>query len=159
MYLLDTNIMIEAKNRYYAFDICPGFWAWLKSCHARDVVFSTHAVRDEILRGKDDLTTWIGTLPPTFFINRGAATVPHLTTLAGWASASTQYTSAAKAEFVASADYYLIAQARETGFSVVTHELPSGSKKRIKIPEAAAHLGVRVVSPYEVMRREGAVFA
>ena len=25
-YLLDSNVFIEAKNRYYAFDICPGFW-------------------------------------------------------------------------------------------------------------------------------------
>ena len=28
MYLLDTNVLIEAKNRYYAFDIAPGS-AWL----------------------------------------------------------------------------------------------------------------------------------
>ncbi|PMD04330.1 DUF4411 family protein, partial [Brevibacterium paucivorans] len=26
MYLLDANVLIEAKNRYYAFDIAPGFW-------------------------------------------------------------------------------------------------------------------------------------
>lgn len=25
MYLLDSNVLIEAKNRYYAFDIAPGF--------------------------------------------------------------------------------------------------------------------------------------
>ena len=25
-YLLDANPFIEAKNRYYGFDICPGFW-------------------------------------------------------------------------------------------------------------------------------------
>ena len=28
-YLLDTNIFIESKNRYYGFDIAPGFWEWL----------------------------------------------------------------------------------------------------------------------------------
>ncbi|MBF0147506.1 MAG: DUF4411 family protein [Magnetococcales bacterium] len=28
-YLLDSNVFIEAKNRYYAFDICPGFWEWM----------------------------------------------------------------------------------------------------------------------------------
>lgn len=29
MYLLDTNVFIEAKNRYYAFDLAPGFWEGL----------------------------------------------------------------------------------------------------------------------------------
>ncbi len=29
MYLFDANVFIEAKNRYYAFDICPGFWEWM----------------------------------------------------------------------------------------------------------------------------------
>ena len=25
-YLLDANVFIEAKNRYYGFDFCPAFW-------------------------------------------------------------------------------------------------------------------------------------
>ena len=24
--ILDANAFIEPKNRFYAFDICPGFW-------------------------------------------------------------------------------------------------------------------------------------
>lgn len=28
-YLLDANVFIEAKNRYYGFDFCPAFWNWL----------------------------------------------------------------------------------------------------------------------------------
>lgn len=159
MYLLDSNIMIEAKNRYYAFDICPGFWTWLETCHARGRVFSTVAVRDELLKGKDELTDWTKHRPPGFFINSSAGTAPHLRTLARWAGASTHYTSAAKATFLSSADYYLVAQARETGYALVTHEVSSAAKKRVKIPEAAAQLGVRILSPYEVMRMEGARFS
>lgn len=33
MYLIDSNVLIEAKNRYYAFDIAPGFWTWLEQAH------------------------------------------------------------------------------------------------------------------------------
>ncbi|MGW6225733.1 DUF4411 family protein [Cellulosimicrobium cellulans] len=159
MYLLDSNVMIEAKNRYYGFDICPGFWDWLERSHASTRVFSIHAVRDEIAAGKDDLSDWVARLPPSFFLNRGDDTVPHLSTLAQWAATSTRYTPAAKAEFLAAADYYLVAQARELGFTVVTHEIPSDSKKRIKIPEAANYLGVRIMTPFEVMRLEGARFS
>ncbi|MCG8556092.1 MAG: DUF4411 family protein [Proteobacteria bacterium] len=25
-YVVDSDVFITAKNRYYAFDICPGFW-------------------------------------------------------------------------------------------------------------------------------------
>ncbi|WP_196717580.1 DUF4411 family protein [Actinomyces trachealis] len=26
MYLLDAHVLIDAKNRYYVFDIAPGCW-------------------------------------------------------------------------------------------------------------------------------------
>ncbi|ASC73377.1 hypothetical protein XM38_043420 [Halomicronema hongdechloris C2206] len=42
-YLLDTNIFIQAKNDYYGFDLCPGFWAWLEQQNEANTVF-THEV-------------------------------------------------------------------------------------------------------------------
>ena len=39
-YLLDTNIFIDAKNRYYGFDICPAFWEWLTKLNKSEIVFS-----------------------------------------------------------------------------------------------------------------------
>ena len=30
MYLIDTNILITAKNSYYPFDFCSGFWAFVQ---------------------------------------------------------------------------------------------------------------------------------
>lgn len=58
MYLLDANVLIEAKNRYYAFDIAPGFWNWLRQAHQQALACSIEAVRDELLAGKDDLAEW-----------------------------------------------------------------------------------------------------
>ena len=29
-YALDANVFIEAKNRYYRFNLCPGYWQALK---------------------------------------------------------------------------------------------------------------------------------
>lgn len=52
MFLIDANILIEAKNRYYAFDIAPGFWVWLNQAHQVGVVCSIEAVRDELLEGE-----------------------------------------------------------------------------------------------------------
>lgn len=58
MFLVDSNILIEAKNRYYAFDIAPGFSTWLEYAHQQGSVCSIEAVRDEILEGDDELAEW-----------------------------------------------------------------------------------------------------
>ena len=47
-YLLDANVFIEGKNRYYGFDFCPGFWDWIDAANAAHRVFSIEKVGDEI---------------------------------------------------------------------------------------------------------------
>ena len=58
MYLVDSNVLIEAKNRYYAFDNAPGFWEWLERAHRAGRVFSIEKVEEELLRGDDELAKW-----------------------------------------------------------------------------------------------------
>lgn len=47
-YLVDADVLIQAKNRHYSFDVCPGFWDWLDSAHTYQRVFSVARVRDEL---------------------------------------------------------------------------------------------------------------
>jgi hypothetical protein len=51
-YLLDANTLIQAKNEYYAFDICPGFWEWLDIANASGDVSSIEPVADELRKGR-----------------------------------------------------------------------------------------------------------
>jgi hypothetical protein len=156
VYLIDANVLIEAKNRYYAFDIAPGFWDWIIGCHGAGRVFTIQKVYDEVVGTGDRLSTWVKTLPDSFRIQSDSGDQPHLATLAQWANAR-QYTQAAITDFLASADYFLIAQAARLGYTVVTHETPAPtSQKRVKIPDACGAVGVSSVSPFEVMRSEGA---
>jgi len=46
-YLLDANVFMEAANRYYATDICPGFWAWMEQAVSDGTIVSTQRVRDD----------------------------------------------------------------------------------------------------------------
>jgi hypothetical protein len=41
---------------------------------------------------------------------------------------------------------------------VVTHEIPSASTRKIKIPDACIGLGIKFMTPYEMLRRERARF-
>lgn len=155
MYLLDANVFIEAKNRHFGFDICPGFWEWLVLRHQAGTIASIEAVRDELLRGKDDLTTWSQHLAPSFFLAPDPTSVPHMAALSIWASKGS-YLPVAIAEFLASADYLLAAQAMGAGHVVVTHEVSNpASRRRIMLPDACAHLGVETIGAYEFTRREG----
>lgn len=56
-YLLDANVFIEAKNKYYAFDLCPGFWEWIDHV-AQDEVGSTLGVCEELRGHSDELAAW-----------------------------------------------------------------------------------------------------
>ena len=58
-HLLDSNTLIEAKNRYYGLTICPGYWAWILQQHQALEVASIVPVRDELAKGNDDLTQWV----------------------------------------------------------------------------------------------------
>lgn len=156
MYLVDANVLIEAKNRYYAFDIAPGFWEWLNRAHEQQIVCSIEAVQQEILEGDDELSEWARN-HPHFFRATEAGTTRHFPLLTSWAN-SRDYTPAAIAEFVGTtADFYLVAYAREHGHSVVTHEGPQPlAKKRVLIPDACVAMAVPYTNTFTMLRDSGA---
>ena len=82
---------------------------------------------------------------------------PALAAVSTWAT-SQQYEPAAVSTFLQVADYYLVAQAHAGGHTVVTHEVPSASTRKIKIPDACIGLGIKCMTPYEMLRRERARF-
>ena len=68
------------------------------------------------------------------------------------------YESSAIDTFLKTADQFLIAYAMASKFEVVTHEIPSDSRKRIKIPSVCNGLGIKCVTTFEMLRRERARF-
>lgn len=156
-YLLDANVFIQAKNLHYGLDFCPAFWDWLVAENAAGSVFSIEKVGDEIDAVADELSAWASTLGPRFFLKPDAVVLPALSTVSTWA-ASQNYEGAAVNTFLQVADYYLVAHALAHGHTVVTHEVPSTSLKKIKIPTACISLGVKCVTPYAMLRHERARF-
>jgi len=71
---------------------------------------------------------------------------------------SAGYDPAAVSTFLQVADYYLVAHAMAHSLTVVTHEVPADSKKRVKIPNACIGLGIKCMTPYEMLRLERARF-
>ena len=158
-YLLDANVFIEAKNRYYHPDFCPAFWDWLLEANAAGKVFSIEKVSDEIAAGDDGLASWVGTHGSEFFLKPARPVPEALGRVNAWAGAR-NYRPLAIKRFMESADCYLVAQALEGKHKVVTLETPSGreARKRIKIPNACDGVGVEYLTPFEMLSREGARF-
>lgn len=157
-FLLDANAFIEAKNRHYAFDICPAFWDWLDGQNSAEQVFSVRAIRDELLKGKDELSEWADGKAASFFLEPDDEVTSGLATVASWANSHKLYKPAAKTEFLGSADFQLVAHAFAKGMTVVTHEKQQNSPSRVKIPNACSDLGIEFTTLYEAIRATSATF-
>jgi hypothetical protein len=156
-YLLDANVFIQAKNLHYGLDFCPAFWEWLIVHNTAGQVFSIEKVGDELEAGADELTTWAAGLGTGFFIKPDAAMLPSLATVSTWVTGQ-NYEPAAVNTFLQIADYYLVAHALAHAHIVVTHEIASHSTKKIKIPDACIGLGIKCMTPFEMLRLERARF-
>lgn len=166
MFLLDSNVFINASRLYYHPDIAPTFWDWLADEHRKGNLASIGAVRTEIddgdkKRGPGHLQAWSAQLPDSFWLQPDETTAPSMARLSAWVTdKNRKYSQAAKDEFFRAADYYLVAQAHSGNHQVVTFELPSpDSKKRVLIPDACNALGVPFTEPFSVYRKLGLCFS
>jgi len=157
MYLLDANVLITAKNLYYGFDLCPGFWDWLDAAHERESVGSIEQVCDELTEGTDPLSDWAGARRGGFFMESEPALLPALGKVSQWASGA-GYRRSAVDEFFRVADYQLVATALAFDHTLVSLEVASATKKRVKIPDVCLALGIKHVSPFVMLSRERARF-
>ncbi|HEX6640599.1 MAG TPA: DUF4411 family protein [Thermoanaerobaculia bacterium] len=153
-YLLDANVFIAAKDLHYGFDFCPAFWDWIVERHAAGVVSSVEKVGGEIAAGADELAAWAETLPEEFFLSPTPSIAASLAAVSNWVS-SGRYDPAAVSTFLQVADYYLVAQALESDDVVVTHERPSPTVRRIKIPDVCLGLGIKFMTPSRCCEESG----
>jgi hypothetical protein len=159
-YLLDTNVFIEAKNRYYAFDICPAFWDWIDAV-AGVKIGSIENVKNELINGKDDLASWIAMRAPNgwFLTVQDTATQKAFSSVANFV-ATAGFNSPGVAQFLSGADPWLIAKAMTTGTTVVTHEVfAPQARKRVPIPNVCKQFNVPFVNTFDAMRTMSCKFA
>jgi len=156
-YLLDSDVFIQAKNLHYGFDFCPAFWSWLEQANAAARAFSIEKVDAELQAGADELSQWATDRGPGFFLPPDNLVLTSLARVSQWATTQ-QYEPVAVNTFFQVADYWLVGHALAHGHTVVTHEVPSVSTKRIKIPNACVGLGIPCLTPFEMLKRDRARF-
>jgi len=160
-FVLDANVFIQAHRSYYAFDTCPGFWDALVRQHDAKRLCSIDRIRDELLEIDDKLQAWVrDTAPDTFF--KGTAdkrVVDAYREIANWVQNEPQFTSDAKAQFLAGADGWLVAFAKAYGMVVVTHEaLAPDAITRVPLPNVCIEFGVDYCNTFELLKDLGEQF-
>ena len=157
IYLVDSDVFITAKNLYYAFDICPGFWKSVVHHHREGRVFSVDRVRNELLAGhrEEDLVRWVrNDVPAGFFVPVDTDMVMDAyTDIMMWVQRHPRYLDQAKAKFATGADGWLVACARIRDATVVTNEQSAPeSRREIKLPDVCEQFGVRRDNLFAMLR-------
>lgn len=160
MYLLDSNTLIEAKNRYYSMVVCPAYWQWILKKNQALEVASISLVADELKKGHDELAEWVKENSEIFVDVSDEATQGAFATVASeLANRSSDMKAGALDDFLAGADPWLIAKAMSSGAVVVTHEVYQPEmKKKFSIPNVCEWFGVEFVNTFELLHKLDACF-
>lgn len=163
VYLLDSNVFIQAHQTSYPFDVVTSFWNKLIELSNNGKIRSIDKVKKEICGSStpDQLSIWLETKIGADFFVDSSPCVDTYAEIAVWTNDSDQYLQSAKDEFLQTdlADPWLIAYAKKNGCVIVTHETSNpNSKKKIKIPEPCIHFGVKFIRPIDMFRELNETF-
>jgi predicted nucleic acid-binding protein len=154
-YLFDTNIFIRSKNEM-PMDIWPTFWNTMTEMIISGKVFISVKVKEEIEKGKDELTEWIKTSAPKscYIPIDGDVTEKYVETQR-WA-ASQPFNEPAKLVFAEVADAFIVATAAAKDMTLVTYEKSDPfSRKRVMIPDACRAIGANSCDLNAALREMG----
>ena len=151
LYVLDTNVLISARDQYYGFDQVPEFWDWLLHQARAGKVKVPREALDEVLEGKphhskDMLYDWARSKDNEPVLDLGSANIELVQHVLdqGYSSDLTEdQVSALRA------DPFIVAHALvdRTSRCVVSNEnsKPTRQPHKRKIPDVCAKLSIQCV--------------
>lgn len=69
-FLLDANTFITPFQNYYPFDLAQGFWKQFSGKFRLDSIYILDVVKNEIMKGEDELSEWFGSISDVNIIDR-----------------------------------------------------------------------------------------
>ncbi len=154
-YVLDANVFIQASQRYYGFDVCPGFWRALIVQHGKKRLCSIDKIKGELLAGNDELSQWVKekTLATFFKGTADRAVGVAFANIVRWVQAEKQFVQEAKSEFASVADGWVVAYAKVNSLMVVTHEeYAPEAKRKVPIPNICLEFDRQYCDTFEMLR-------
>ncbi|NOX14994.1 MAG: DUF4411 family protein [Epsilonproteobacteria bacterium] len=155
-YLLDANILIQAKNLHYGMDFCPAFWDFIEENSTNSIIASVDMIYTELTNGNDELADWVKDKKDdiTFFSSADENTQNQFGEIANFVN-NNGFSENEITRFLGGADPWLIAKAAVLEeATIVTHEtlIVSATIRKVKIPNICEQFGVSYMDPFDMIR-------
>jgi hypothetical protein len=142
--------------------IAPIFWKELVEHASNGRLLSIDRVKNELVKGKDELEEWARSEFHKYFVSTAdSGVIEAYREIINWAMDQKQFTNDAKYNFAkeGNADAWLVAYAKAKGGVVVTHEKYDPKiKRKIKIPNVCRAFGITYIDTFDMLRQLGVVF-
>lgn len=151
IFCLDTNVLIQAWQKYYSPSFFPDYWNVLDQLGNNGTIFIPQAVFEEIEKTDDDLLKWLK-----------SSSIP-VKQVDGVVTSCLQaiYSKNEKHKYLVDntkqrslADPWVIAHAIKEKAIVVTKEekVTALNSNRIKIPNVCDNMGIRWITDFQLIR-------
>ncbi|MDK8685466.1 DUF4411 family protein [Corynebacterium pseudodiphtheriticum] len=161
MYLVDTNILLNAFN-YYPRSVFPSYWKVFEARLSSGEFCVHEQVYEELKKKDDDKIRWLeATVPKDRLLTKDSAELGLYAEFTQWArfERNPAYQTKAVRDFLNHADSWLVASAAARRLTLLTNETASPQKiNRVKIPDAAAAFGVSCYTNLEFLKSENIQF-
>ena len=161
-FLIDSNSFMDSSNRYYSFDLAPGFWNQLTPHINSGRIVILDMVKTEVTNGNDELSDWMSKLNSPIKDHRENAIIKKYAEVLEFVRKNPCYQEAALHEWAQSniAGAWLIATAAVHGYTLITFEKSAqpnrnSPSKNAKIPDVAAAFDVKIDNLFYMMRQLG----
>jgi len=157
-YCLDSNVLIQAWQKYYSPKYCPSYWDILNELGSEDRIFIPSMVYDEIVKTDDDLSDWL----------KGSNIVAKPITSDVTQILKSIYAADPNHKHLVDskkgrslADPWVIAHAIKEDAIVVTKEekVTALNSNKIKIPNVYDNMGVNWINDYKMVEQLGLNFS
>jgi hypothetical protein len=155
---LDADVLIQAKNGLYSFEIAPPFWSFLDEQAKQGKIRSSTKIYGEILKReaeKDKLTLWVKNRKNSGLFVLSTRDVQKVYGQIADYTVENYYQRRAKANaFLSGADGWIIAHAKCDGGIVVSHESRvDKSSMTPKIPNICTQFEVPCIGLADMLTR------
>jgi len=160
-FLIDSNSLITPYKMYYPFDFAKKFWDQLFERIENQDVIVLDLVKDELIKGDDDLSEWISKINHELVLDRiQPEIISNYKEVLDYLQTSGLYLEKALTNWSNAhiADPWLIASARKYGLTVITLEKPNAGLKEsnkagsAKIPDVCNAFDVPCKDLFYMMR-------
>lgn len=156
-YCLDSNVLIQAWQKYYSPNLCPSYWENLDQLGIQHRIFICEHVRDEVVRTDDDLSKWLKNSKIPVQKTTEAVTLCLKEIYSANPNHKLLVDSSKKRSL---ADPWVIAHAKSVGAIVVTKEekITAANTNHIKIPNVCDNMNIPWMNDFEFVKQIGIRF-